>query len=560
MSSEPNIGGSNNGLEKVLSSSPEPIEISPTSHHGNALRHSRTLSSSSSSSSSSRITERPPPFSRKLTRALFIRPAETRGPAPGHLESIKSALTYSWVNVLFVFNPIAWALHYTHQTDGVVFAMALLGVIPLAGMLGHGTETIALYTGDALGGLINASLGNATEFIIAILLLVKCEIRVVQASLLGGLLSNLLLVTGMAFIVGGVRFSQQQFQQTAAQLNTSLLTLAVIALVIPTCFAFAIEQASGEETERDIILEMSRGSALILIFIYASYMVFQLYSHSYLYNPDNDILNDVRSSASSVQSAPAASAQPPAPIVSGNELAPPPVKRTQSLVSTFGSRAFLGQTSKRGSLPAHFSRVDEKDEEKRQRDRQRRQDPEAAVIPQGDTGSETELETPEMNLTVAISVLIAATGLTYLTAEALTDSLEGIGQTGSVSTEWLGLILLAIVGNAAEHVTAVFVAYRNKIDLALAVSVGSCIQISLFVIPLLVLIGWIANKPLSLLFDPLEVVTLFLSVLLVRFATEDGRTHYMSGILLFGTYVLIAFSFWFYPQSGTSAGNLFSEC
>ncbi|KAK0188957.1 Sodium/calcium exchanger protein-domain-containing protein [Armillaria mellea] len=551
MSSEPNIGGSNNGLEKVLSSSPEPFEIpSPTSHHGNALHHARTLSSSSSSSSS-RITERPPPFSRKLTRALFIRPAETRGPAPGHSESIKSALTYSWVNVLFVFNPIAWALHYTHQTDGVVFAMALLGVIPLAGMLGHGTETIALYTGDALGGLINASLGNATEFIIAILLLVKCEIRVVQASLLGGLLSNLLLVTGMAFIVGGVRFSQQQFQQTAAQLNTSLLTLAVIALVIPTCFAFAIEQASGEETERDVILEMSRGSALILIFIYASYMVFQLYSHSYLYNPDNDILND----ASSVRSAPAASVQPPTHSVNDNELAPSPVRRTQSLVSTFGSRAFLGQTLKRGSLPAQCSRVDEKDEERKQRDRQRRQDPEVAVVARGDTGSEKELETPEMNLTVAISVLIAATGLTYLTAEALTDSLEGIGQTGSVSTEWLGLILLAM-----WHVTAVFVAYRNKIDLALAVSVGSCIQISLFVIPLLVLIGWIANKPLSLLFDPLEVVTLFLSVLLVRFATEDGRTHYMSGILLFGTYVLIAFSFWFYPQNGTSAGNLFSEC
>lgn len=136
------------------------------------------------------------------------------------------------------------------------------------------------------------------------------------------------------------------------------------------------------------------------------------------------------------------------------------------------------------------------------------------------------------------------------------------------------------VGNAAEHVTAVFVAYRNKVDLALAVSVGSCIQIALFVIPLLVLIGWIANKPLSLLFDPLEVVTLFLSVLLVRFATEDGRTHYMSGILLFGTYVLIvcilllvsmehntdydtllqAFSFWYYPQGGTSVGNLFNEC
>lgn len=139
---------------------------------------------------------------------------------------------------------------------------------------------------------------------------------------------------------------------------------------------------------------------------------------------------------------------------------------------------------------------------------------------------------------------------TDLTAEALTASLQGIGETGAVSTEWLGLILLAIVGNAAEHVTAVFVAYRNKVDLALAVSVGSSIQIALFVIPLLVLIGWIIGKPLSLLFDPLEVVTLFLSVLLVRFATEDGRTHYMSGISLFGTYVLIVRfpSYLLFPQ------------
>ncbi|KAL1745737.1 Sodium/calcium exchanger protein-domain-containing protein [Schizophyllum fasciatum] len=407
---------------------------------------------------------RPPPFSRKLRKSLFIRPAETRGVAPGYLQSVKSALTYSWINVLLVFNPISWALYYSHQEDGAVFATALLGVIPLAGMLGHGTETVALYTGDALGGLINASLGNATEFIIAILLLVKCEIRVVQASLLGGLLSNLLLVTGMAFIVGGIRFSEQEFRQTAAQLNTSLLTLAVIALVMPTAFAIALEQVAGEDQERDVVLQISRGSAVILIAIYVSYMVFQLYSHTM---------------------------RPPLDVEAQAE--------------------------------------------------------------------ESDKETPEMNLTVAICALVAATGLTYVTAEALTDSLEGIGRSGSVSTEWLGLILLAIVGNAAEHVTAVFVAYRNKVDLALAVSVGSCIQITLFVIPILVLIGWIINKPLSLLFDPLEVVTLFLSVLLVRFATEDGRTHYMSGVLLFGTYILIAFSFWYYPQNGTSFARLF-EC
>jgi Ca2+:H+ antiporter len=194
-------------------------------------------------------------------------------------------------------------------------------------------------------------------------------------------------------------------------------------------------------------------------------------------------------------------------------------------------------------------------------DRRRRTsaDVEAPAESDSDDESDEGPEDPELNIPVALGCLLAATGLTYLTAEALTDSLETIGQTGGVSKEWLGLILLAVVGNAAEHVTAVFVAYRNKVDLALAVSVGSCIQIALFVIPALVLIGWAANKPLSLLFDPLETVTLFLSVLLVRFATEDGRTHYMSGVALLGTYVLIAFAFWYYPSQGTDVANLFGD-
>ncbi|KIY70881.1 calcium/proton exchanger [Cylindrobasidium torrendii FP15055 ss-10] len=519
---------------------------------------------------------RPPPFSRRLTRSLFIRDANTRGPAPNFRASIKSAATYSWINVLLVFNPIAWALHYTHQVDGAIFAVSLLGIVPLAGLLGHGTETIALYTGDALGGLINASLGNATEFIIAILLLVKCEIRVVQASLLGGLLSNLLLVTGMAFLVGGIRFSEQEFQQSAAQLNTSLLTLAVIALVLPTVFAFAYDQSNGEDKERDIVLEMSRGSAIILIVIYLSYMVFQLYSHSHLYNPENDVLRDTpRMSRTSTHSSRSSrrSARSCSPVRrSGQMIAAPalspvrpmPLPQRPSIHPcgplAFGSAAQLGLGARlRLATPLRVPQDAESAPFEKRFQRPTVRD-ELDVASLNEHDNILEKETPKMNLTTAISMLVGTTALTYLTAEALTDSLEGIGESGAVSKEWLGLILLAIVGNAAEHVTAVFVAYRNKVDLALAVSVGSCIQIALFVIPLLVLIGWIIGKPLSLLFDPLEVVTLFLSVLLVRFATEDGRTHYMSGILLFGSYVLIAFSFWYYPHEGTTTGNLFAEC
>lgn len=475
-------------------------------------------------------------------------------------------------------------------------------------MLGFGTEAIALYTGDALGGLINASLGNATEFIIAILLLTKCELRVVQASLLGGLLSNLLLVLGMSFLVGGVRYSEQEFQQTAAQLNTSLMTLAVVALIIPSAFAFALESSVGENQEKAVILKMSRGSSIILIFIYISYMVFQLYSHAHYYNPaaddhavyasdsdSSDSEDDTRSirrrgtaASSGITNGTSPALETPSVVPSSSPArkvrsaaqnlaasAPPPatpfVRRANSL--PFGSAAQLGasiRASQRGPsrlVQVHFAPVTTSSAVTtgvsggsapgvRHRDIVRQNlDVERASTHSED--SEEENENPELNIPVALGTLVLATGLTYLTAEALTDSLQEIGNSGAVTPEWLGLILLAVVGNAAEHVTAVFVAYRNKVDLALAVSVGSCIQIALFVIPLLVLIGWIADKPLSLLFDPLETVTLFLSVLLVRFATEDGRTHYMSGVALLGTYILIAFSFWFYPSNGTSAGTLF---
>ncbi len=165
----------------------------------------------------------------------------------------------------------------------------------------------------------------------------------------------------MAFLVGGIRFSEQEFQQSAAQLNTSLLTLAVIALVMPSVFAFAIEQASGEDEERGIILEMSRGSALILIFIYMVYMVFQLYSHSHLYNPDNDVLLD--SERSSVVSGHSRSASP-APAALEPEVPFRPIRRHSTV--PFGSAAALGWgTQARPPLAAAPTRVLEKQNELR---------------------------------------------------------------------------------------------------------------------------------------------------------------------------------------------------
>lgn len=281
----------------------------------------------------------------------------------------------------------------------------------------------------------------------------------------------------MAFLVGGIRFSEQEFQQSAAQLNTSLLTLAVIALVLPTVFAFAYDQSSGEDKERDIILEMSRGSAIILIVIYISYMVFQLYSHSHLYNPENDVLLDTpRMSRTSTRSSHSSrrSVRSCSPVRrSGQIMAAPalspirpmPLPRRPSIRPcgplAFGSAAQLGLGAR---LQPATPRVPQDEEsapcEKRFQRTLVRADLETASLNLNGDDRTSEKEIPKMNLTTAVSVLVGTTALTCtvhsflnvtrlnycldLTAEALTDSLEGIGESGTVSKEWLGLILLAM--------------------------------------------------------------------------------------------------------------------
>ncbi|KAJ3518549.1 hypothetical protein NMY22_g13619 [Coprinellus aureogranulatus] len=154
-----------------------------------------------------------------------------------------------------------------------------------------------------------------------------------------------------------------------------------------------------------------------------------------------------------------------------------------------------------------------------------------------------------MNLPVSLALLVAVTALAYVTAENLVDSLEGmVHDHPNISKEWITLIIIPVISNAAEHATAVIVARKGKFDLAMSVAVGSCIQIALFVIPLLVLVAWGMGKPLMLLFDPLETIILFFSVLVVKFSIEDGRSHWMSGMALIAVYIMIALSFWNFPD------------
>ncbi|KDR70211.1 hypothetical protein GALMADRAFT_76464 [Galerina marginata CBS 339.88] len=427
-------------------------------------------------------------------RALFN---STRyiGPRPTYRGSLLAMLHYTPLNILLLFIPVSWALHFTHQSPTLIFIFSCLGIIPLAALLGLGTEQVALKTNQSVGGLLNATLGNLIEMIISGIALKQCELEVVQSTLLGGLLSNLLLILGCAFVVGGFRFHQQQFQPMVAQLNSSLLIVSVISLTIPAAFHQYLEGRLPPGKELDIFLELSRVSAVILILLYIAYLFFQFYSHQHLFL---DTLQE-------------------------------------DSTRTHSSRSASIRRHSTPTLPVPNSNLAPLD-----------------ILSNAPSFSSSEASSPEaakLNIPSALTLLVVVTILAYVTAEYLVDSLEGLVEAHpSISKEWITLIIIPIISNAAEHTTAVIVASKGKFDLAMSVAVGSCIQISLFVIPTLVLVAWGMNRSLTLLFDPLETVVLFLAVLLVKFSVEDGKSHWMSGLVLIGVYILIAIAFWHFPS------------
>ncbi|EGG08244.1 uncharacterized protein MELLADRAFT_85068 [Melampsora larici-populina 98AG31] len=445
--------------------------------------------------STSNLDLNKPTLKRKQTWASLLKPEKKlSNHNPTYKESINAIVRSSWLNVLLVFIPISWALHFaTPNADVAIFITSMLAIIPLAKLLGFGTEEIALRVGQTLGGLLNATLGNAVELIVAILALVKCQLVVVQSSLLGSILSNLLLVLGMCFFAGGIRFSEQAFSITAAQLNSSLLIMSVIAILIPAGFHAAFSNL-GDSVEGPDVLKMSRGIAVILLVIYGAYLVFQLWTHPHLYSET------------------------------------PSSSETPDGHPTFGGHRIMRQARSVRTRTPHVSVTPDEAGE-------------------GHEEEEEEEEVPTLNFVSAVLILALSTVLVGVTSEWLVDSINGITKTGAISEAWIGLILLPIVGNAAEHLTAVSVSVKDKLDLSMSVAVGSSIQIALFVVPLLVILAWILDKPLTLLFDPFESITLFLAVLVVNI--QDGRANWIEGFILMNVYIIVAVAFYFYPSNTT---------
>jgi len=302
---------------------------------------------------------------------------------------------------------------------------------------------LAAGVGETLGGLLNATFGNAVEMILAVYALREGLVDVVQDSLLGSILSNLLLVLGGCFFVGGMKFHTQKFNPDGTRMQSSLLLLAVLALAIPT-MVMSGSKHQDEEQGLEASLAISRGASITLAALYVFYLIFQLKTH-----------------------------------------------------------------------------------------------PEQFVAEGGD---EEEVES-EMSIGCAIVMLSVVTVVVAVCSELLVGTIEEVTEKWKLSRAFVGVVLLPIVGNAAEHATAVTVAYKDKMDLALGVALGSSTQIALLVVPVCVMSGWIIGVPMDLNFKPVATGILLLTVLIVCGLTSDGQSNWMEGVMLLAAYFLIAVTF-----------------
>ena len=360
------------------------------------------------------------------------------------------------LNVFLLAIPITLYSAYVSHNAVMTFIASMIAIMPLAFLMGKATEEIALRTSESIGGLLNATFGNAAEMIIAGMAIFAAAslaeagdttaseemVQIVRASLVGSILGNLLLVLGLAFVWGGIHHKEQSFSPTAVGANGSLLLLAVITLTMPTAYVFAVGDTSDAAK-----LNLSHVAAIILIALYGLFLLFQLRTHQELFATDGKHHHD----------------------------------------------------------------------------------------------------DAKMSYKEAIVLLIIATIVLGWMAEILVHSIsEGADELG-LKPLFIGVILLPFFGNAAEHFTAVTVAKRDKMDLSFAIAVGSSTQIAVFVAPVMILIAWVVGVDLDFDFGVFETIAVFLSVLIANTIASDGKSNWLEGAMLLGTYAIMGAAFYLHP-------------
>jgi len=351
------------------------------------------------------------------------------------------------MNWLLVFVPVAIGLEFlAPQQHLFIFLAAALAVLPLAGWMSRATEHLAEKSGDGVGGLLNATFGNAAELIIAFAALRAGLYDVVKASIAGSIVGNILLVLGAAMLAGGLRHSEQTYNAAGARSEATLLTLAAIALILPATYNNLV----GTQSENGLWF-ISIAISIVLLVVYFLFLVFSLGSHKVLF--------------------------------------------TGSIQGT--------------------------DEEHLQ----------------------------SWPVSKALLILAVSTAAIAWVSEILVGAIEPTAHEFGMNRIFVGVFIVAILGNAAEHATAISAAMKNRMDLSLSIAIGSSVQVALFVAPVLVLASlWIGPAPMDLLFGTGLVVSILLSVLITSQVAGDGRSDWLKGVQLLAVYLILGITFFFAPS------------
>jgi Ca2+:H+ antiporter len=345
---------------------------------------------------------------------------------------------------LLILVPIAIVMDYGGiGGHAAVFVASALAMVPLAAILGRATEEVAIYTGPKVGALLNATLGNAAELIITIVALNEGLVTVVKASIAGSIIGNILVVLGFSVLLGGLKHGTQYFDERTASSNATMMSLAVLALVIPA--VFALQGGQHKLTTHDIEL-LSDGVAIVMITIYVLYLVFSL----------------------------------------------------------------------RGTSPSEETQ-------------------------------HHEYHTRGLKLSTAIGLLAGSTIAIVVLSEILVGAIEPTAKDWGMTELFIGVMLIPLVGNIAEHLVAVQVAIANKMDLSLGIAIGSALQVALFVTPVLVFAGIILDQKMTLVFSSYELVALVAATLIAVLISVDGESHWLEGAELVALYAMLGMAFYFVP-------------
>ncbi|KAK0496466.1 calcium/proton exchanger [Armillaria luteobubalina] len=387
---------------------------------------------------------------------------------PSWLNSYKSFLLSSYLNILLLFVPLSAAAHYEDWDAGFRFSFSTIAIVPLFKLLGQSTEQISFRLGQIPAGLLNVLFGNP-EFIVGVAALLRDELDLVQSAMLGCILYNILLMLGCSFCASGLRYTESNFQVTASQNSGSLITLVSIAFVIPAIYHYIKLDGGGLHVldyndhqspviscmnDTDVanpallrgLLIISRGTAVMLLLVYILYLFFELKSHHYLFTAIED--------------------------------------------------------------------------------------------------DDLELEPAGMSTISACTAFLVMTIVTFFSADHLVASVGEFTKEYHVPRSLIGLVIIPITMNIVDHIITVWIAMRGHMEPVVGICIGNSINIGTFILPFLVLLGWLSNHQLVLLFGNFETISLHMSVLLVNQIIHDGKSNYLEGFMLITLYSLIVLTLW----------------